>query len=415
MSSVCFLTMWALPCWSMFGLRSRFTVVLNRAGLVLSLTAVLLVGSGSPAGAVAGYGDVVEETWYTDAVQWSVDNQITGVAGFCFRPETPVSRGETAVWIYNMENRPDAGNRHPFSDVTDASQDDAISWMANNEITTGTSPTTFAPDETLRRAQVAAFLHRLADDPSAPPHSFSDVVADWQQEPVSWMSHTGVTTGTSPTTFAPEDTLTRAQLVTFLFRYQGEPEVTVNASTPSCNPNNIPGYDPDIFYTERNQASGFVKEELIDKYAEDNPWLLRAWNHTNQTDFEYKIDDTKFLHVLLSVIDSRHSGEDLKKTTTTILSMQTPQDPLEFERSSLVHELAHVYTLTNGISNRPETLAAGHLYFAALSNDDDYACSAHELYADAANCLYLQIITHTQFTGMTAKTFLPWSLPKPKP
>ena len=183
-----------------------------------------------------GYGDVSEENWYTNAVQWSVDNGIASIAGSCFRPETPVSRGETAVWIYNMENQPDTGDPHSFSDVTDDSQDDAISWMANTEITTGKSPTTFAPDETLTRAEAATFLHRLADKPSAPPHNFSDVVAAWQQDSVSWMAHTGITTGTSPTTFAPGDTLNRAQLVTFLYRYKGEPEVTLNTSTPDCDP-----------------------------------------------------------------------------------------------------------------------------------------------------------------------------------
>ncbi len=205
-------------------------------GLVVSLTAALLVGLPSPAGAVAGYGDVGEGTWYTDAVQWSTDNGIADIAGFCFGPDDSVSRGETAVWIYNMENRPDAGDVHSFSDVTDASQDDAISWMANNEITTGTSPSTFAPDDTLTRAQAAAFLHRLAGEPSAPPHNFGDVVAGWQQDAVSWMAHTDITTGTSPTTFAPEDTLKRAQLITFLYRYQGEPEVTLNTTTPNCYP-----------------------------------------------------------------------------------------------------------------------------------------------------------------------------------
>ena len=102
--------------------------------------------------AVAGYGDVSEGTWYTDAVQWSVDNGITDIGEFCFGPETPVSRGETAVWIYNMENQPAAGERHSFTDVTNTSQDDAISWMANTGVTTGTPPTTFAPDETLKRA-----------------------------------------------------------------------------------------------------------------------------------------------------------------------------------------------------------------------------------------------------------------------
>ena len=204
--------------------------------LVVSLTAALLMGLPSPAGAVAGYGDVGEGTWYTDAVQWSTDNGIADIAGFCFAPETPVSRGETAVWIYNMENQPDSGTSHSFSDVTDASQDDAISWMANNEITSGKSPTTFAPDETLTRAEAATFLHRLEGEPAAPAHSFVDVVKGWQQDSVSWMANTGITTGKSPTTFAPEDTLNRAELVTFLYRYQNEPDVTLNTTTPDCDP-----------------------------------------------------------------------------------------------------------------------------------------------------------------------------------
>ena len=228
---------------------SSLVVGLNRiwltVGLVFALAAAFVMGSGSPAGAVAGYGDVPEGTWYTDAVQWSVDDGIADIAGLCFGPDTPASRGETAVWIYNMENQPDAGASHSFTDIIDASQNDAISWMANNEITTGTSPTTFAPDETLKRAQAAAFLHRLKGEPSAPPHNFSDVVAGWQQDAVSWMANTGITTGTSPTTFAPEDTLTRAQLITFLYRYQDEPDVTINTTTPDCDPASDAPEDPD--------------------------------------------------------------------------------------------------------------------------------------------------------------------------
>ena len=225
---------------SMSSLGSSVVVGLGRVwlsvGLVFALTAALLVGSPSQVGAVAGYGDVPEDTWYTDAVQWSTDNGIASMAGFCFGPDALVSRGETAVWIYNMENQPDAGDPHSFSDVTDASQNDAISWMANTGITTGTSRTTFAPDETLKRAEAATFLHRLAGEPSAPPHNFSDVVTGWQQDAVSWMADTGITTGTSPTTFAPEGTLKRAEIVTFLYRYQGEPDVTINTSTPDCEP-----------------------------------------------------------------------------------------------------------------------------------------------------------------------------------
>ena len=102
-----------------------------------------------------------EGTWYTDAVQWSTYNGIADIAGFCFGPDSAVSRGETAVWIYNMENRPDAGDPHSFSDVTDDSQNDAISWIINSGITIGTSRTKFAPDETLTRAKVATYLQSL--------------------------------------------------------------------------------------------------------------------------------------------------------------------------------------------------------------------------------------------------------------
>ena len=203
-------------------------------GLVAALTAALLMWSPSPAGAVAGYGDVPEETWYTNPVQWSQDNGIANIVGSCFGPSWPVSRGETAVWLHNLEGQPAAAS-HSFVDVTDDSQHDAISWMAETGITTGTSPTTFAPDDTLTRGQAAAFLHRLEGEPSAPAHSFGDVVAGWQQQAVSWMAETGITTGTSPTTFAPDATLTRAHLVTFLYRYRNNPTVTVDANSPTCD------------------------------------------------------------------------------------------------------------------------------------------------------------------------------------
>ena len=242
------------------------------AVLVLVLTAAV-AASPSPAGAVAGYGDVSESTWYTNAVQWSVDNAIADIEGVCFGPDTEVSRGETAVWIHNMEGRPAAGAAHSFTDVTNQSQNDAVSWMADAGITTGTSPTTFAPDETLTRAEAATFLHRLADEPSAPPHNFSDVVAGWQQDSVSWMSHTGITTGTSPTTFAPEDTLTRAQLVTFLYRYQKEPDVTINPTTPTCQALSTtePVTDTPTTTTVWREATDRIPVEAPTTYLQEDP------------------------------------------------------------------------------------------------------------------------------------------------
>ena len=134
-----------------------------------------------------------------------------------------------------MEGQPSAP-AHSFVDVTDESQNTAVSWMSHNKITTGTSETTFAPDTTLTRAHLVTFLHRLAGEPEAPAHPFNDVHKDWQRNSVSWASHTEITTGTSATTFEPDQTLTRAHLVTFLWRYQDKPDVTVDPDTPLCDP-----------------------------------------------------------------------------------------------------------------------------------------------------------------------------------
>lgn len=166
--------------------------------------------------------DVPPDVYYTLPVKWSVDNNITDISGSQFGPDLPVSRGETAVWIWNMSGRPQGSGAHQFVDLdfSDPDQEEAISWMLELGITTGTSPTTFSPNDTLTRGQVAAFLWRLANKPTSRPHGFTDVTAGWQQGPVSWMLEQGITTGTSATTFSPDDTLNRAQLVTFLYRYK---------------------------------------------------------------------------------------------------------------------------------------------------------------------------------------------------
>ena len=183
---------------------------MRRCGLVLGMAALVL-GVGSPAAGVAGFGDTLPDRFYTDAVQWMVDNDVTtGTTPSCFSPDDPVTRGQVAAFMWRMEGEPDPGLPHGFSDVFAAWQQDPVSWMANNDITTGTTPSTYSPDDELTRGQLAALLHRLAVEPAAPPPTdFSDIVAPWQVTPVGRMVKEGITTGTSPTTFSPDDTVTR--------------------------------------------------------------------------------------------------------------------------------------------------------------------------------------------------------------
>ena len=196
--------------------------------LLVGAALVLAVFAPSPAGAVAGYGDVATDRYFTEPVQWSVDNSITGLAGPCFLPDRTVTRGEAARWLWQMQDRPEA----PAHNFTDVGVSAAVSWMVHAGITVGTTSTTFSPDDPLNRAQIAAFLWRLENRPEAPAHNFTDAQSPWQQGPVSWMVHAGITVGTTSTTFSPDDPLNRAHLVTFLWRYQDRPAVTINPTHP---------------------------------------------------------------------------------------------------------------------------------------------------------------------------------------
>jgi hypothetical protein len=204
------------------------------AVLMATLVAASLAAA-PPAGAVAGFGDVDSDRFYTDAVQWMVDNDITtGTSPTCFSPDEPVTRGQAAAFLWRMEAFPAGAAPHPFDDVVAPWQQDPVSWMYAEGITTGTSPTTYSPDETLTRGQMAALLWRAAGEPPATPTTFPDVFKSWQILPVGWMEAEDITTGTSLTTFSPEDSVTRGQFATFAWRWKDEPPVVVDEYTPLC-------------------------------------------------------------------------------------------------------------------------------------------------------------------------------------
>jgi len=113
-----------------------------------------------------------------------------------------------------------------FDDVVRYSfYDAAVTWMVNNAITSGTSPTTFEPDSPVTRAQLATFLWRYAGNPTATnPATFDDTATNsWYTPAVDWLVDAAITTGTTPTTYSPDSPVTRAQLATFLWRYAGTP------------------------------------------------------------------------------------------------------------------------------------------------------------------------------------------------
>ncbi len=117
-----------------------------------------------------------------------------------------------------------------FTDVpADAGYADAVAWAADTGVTNGRDATTFDPDSTVTRAEAVTFLWRASGSPTPEGNAanpFTDLTEDWYRDAVAWAVETGITNGTSETTFDPDDPVTRTQMATFLYRAQGEPDRT---------------------------------------------------------------------------------------------------------------------------------------------------------------------------------------------
>ena len=173
--------------------------------------------------ATASFKDVDEKAYYAAAVEWAVAKNITkGTAADTFAPNDTCTRGQVVTFLWRAAGEPKpSGAKNPFTDVKEGSYYyEAVLWAVEQGITTGTSATTFSPNEGCTRGQVATFLWRYENKPaSAAKNPFEDVKQGaYYYEAVLWAVEADVTKGTSATTFAPNDTCTRGQIVTFLYR-----------------------------------------------------------------------------------------------------------------------------------------------------------------------------------------------------
>ena len=170
--------------------------------------------------------DVPAGTWYTDAVAWAVANGITnGTDETHFSPDVPCTRAQMVTFLWRAAGEPEpTGTEMPFTDVAKGSYyEKAVLWAVEQGITKGVSETEFAPNDTVTRAQTVTFLYRFAKASVTAKAYFADVALDaWYAEAVTWAAENDITKGTSDTTFSPDDDCVRAQIVTFLYRYMGE-------------------------------------------------------------------------------------------------------------------------------------------------------------------------------------------------
>ena len=169
------------------------------------------------------FRDVSKRSYYYDAVTWAVENGVTdGTGSNTFSPDKACTRAEIVTFLWRAAGKPAAKSRaNPFTDVSSSAYYyDAVLWAVEAGITQGTSATTFNPDKTCSRAEAVTFLYRAAGGKaSSGTVPFTDVPANaYYKDAVLWAVAENVTQGTGSSTFSPDKTCSRAEIVTFLYR-----------------------------------------------------------------------------------------------------------------------------------------------------------------------------------------------------
>ena len=186
-----------------------------------TIEVVFMKANGNPQTGV--FVDVAEGSYYEEAVDWAVKNGITtGTGNNYFTPDGICTRAQAVTFLWRVAGSPTPKTEAmPFEDVLNGSYYyEAVLWAVENGITVGTSATTFSPELTCSRAHIVTFLWRAANSPSAKTaNPFTDVAADaYYIDAVLWAVKHKITVGTTLSTFSPDEGCTRAQIVTFLYR-----------------------------------------------------------------------------------------------------------------------------------------------------------------------------------------------------
>ena len=186
-----------------------------------TIEVIFMKANGNPQTGV--FVDVATGSYYEDAVDWAVENGITkGTDDTHFSPDGICTRAQAVTFLWRTAGSPKPETRAmPFTDVPVGSYYyDAVLWAVENGITKGTSETRFSPNMTCSRAQIVTFLWRSEKSPAAgTANPFADVKSTaYYADAVLWAVKENITKGTTSTTFSPNADCTRAQIVTFLWR-----------------------------------------------------------------------------------------------------------------------------------------------------------------------------------------------------
>lgn len=176
--------------------------------------------------AATSFADVPANAYFADAVKWAVDKGVTnGLSDTMFGPYESCTRAQIVTFLWRAAGSPEPKTMSSFTDVPASTYyAKAVAWAIENGITNGMTETTFAPDATCTRGQIVTFLYRALKGTASGSTNFTDVKSDtFYADAINWAVANNVTNGTSNTMFSPNADCTRAEIVTFLYRaYQGK-------------------------------------------------------------------------------------------------------------------------------------------------------------------------------------------------
>ena len=196
---------------------------LNSIGLAICMVlATMAIPVPAALGQTSSFTDVDPGAFYAEDVEWLVGQGITtGIGPGLFGPELPVTRGQAVTFLFRYSGQPTGAPAHGFADVGSGDFfNDAVAWAFLYGITSGVNRDLFAAGDPLTRGQMVTLLHRCVATPEGSPDpGFDDVSPSaFYATAVAWAKELGVTTGTGATTFSPNQTVTRGQIASFLKR-----------------------------------------------------------------------------------------------------------------------------------------------------------------------------------------------------
>ena len=375
--------------------RRRLTARCLAAVVIVAALIVGDVGASGPVNAQSGARPTFSDPqFYTDvppgaepgrpwSPYWHIQSlaragvfEGTDCATGRFCPDSSLTRWQMAVWLMRSLGEDDL---EPIDESRFADVDPTRWWAPYVERVAelgisagcGRDPLRYCPNASVDKGQVATVVSRALDLPDVDSVGFTDLESDYP--------HAGnvdrVVTfeimeacNQDPRRFCRRNNVTKARMAQILFRSLDWLQINSIAES-SPVPDNI-------FLTNYNRFSWYIKTQVVDRYGEDQPWLQAAWNVTNTTQFRYIT-----MNATTSVsYGTRNSWGNYPHKATKVMVTRADAIGTPYDKT-FVHELAHVYTMSNRVSNTPLAMATAHLYFVELAAG---TCPSEEIMADAA-------------------------------